>query len=487
MGLKSDSTISCRTSSFSDCSPDLQEWVSTAIDEAMAQKLHIELNSEDETPKSEATEEKGAIFRLVVSLELVSCFLLSRDAPEELLTDGSEDPIRLYVANKPISAPSIVEDQETQNAATPAFLQLTAAVAYPLGPSVPCLRASPGYFVFMLPDQKYYGIVFPEGYPADALGKFENELSKYCALCAFEDGNIVPVHPQEGDYENNVNVSQLEVEAATPTEPPAGPLFSLARGISTGAEYVTWGIRSTSNFLRGGIESTGNAISSQIYKPDANAQIPAPVAETVGFVKNITPGVVYISGGAAAALASIAGYIGTTVGNLLPTNTKGGTGRFGVRAVGAASVKAAYDVWTELLGVGQNLIDGTQKASVQVVKSRYGENAGKLTSDIIGIGSDVYKVNKNIHSFGIRALAKGSVKAAGTALVKSHTEHKNQIANSSKTGLVSASSPKSIASPSHRASITGTEESPSGLDKNLTIPAKPTPLQIHNEPHETKK
>jgi hypothetical protein len=411
------------------CSEELREWCSIAIDEATSQKLHLELNEMEEIPETLSPEEKkavaeepGAIFRVVCSLELVSCFLLSRDRPEELITDGSTNPIRLCISNDEIRSPSTAESGENVSKPPQAFLQITPSLPYPLGTDVPCLRVQPGYFVLMLPEQKYYGIVFPEGYPEDALATWENELAKYCVLCAEdEDGNISPILPQNA--ESAVQVAQMAKPAAE--EAPSGPLHSLARGITTGAEYVTWGIRSTSEYLRHGIERTGGAISQQVHRPDAQTKVPAPIEASVGFVKTITPGLVYVSGGAAATLASIAGYIGSSVGSILPTNTgNGGHGRFGFRATGAASMKAAWDVWSELAGVGQNLIDGTQKASVQVIKARYGEHAGKFTHDLIGIGSDIYKVNKHIHSFGIKSLAKGSIKAAGTAAVKSHVEAK---------------------------------------------------------------
>lgn len=406
-----------------EASPDLQEWCLTAIDEASAQMLHVQLNlmegpktPELEAQKSNAASEGGQLFRVACSLELVSCFVLSRESPEALLNDGSVDPISLLVSDDSSTSLTASGNSKAPNA----FLQLSPEVAYPLGPEVPCLRPKQGYFVLMLPDQRYYGIVFPEGYPEDALQMFENELSKYCLLCEqTESGEFVAIKTRALP-EDSVQVTQTG-------DQPKGYMHSFADSITSGAEYVTWGIRNTSDFLRRHIESTGSSLSNKIRVEDANVHVPSPISGSVGFVKSVTPGVVYISGGAAHALTSIAGYIGSAVGSLLPSMSTGANGEVdpksigsGVRAVGVASARAVLNVWGEMSDVGKNLIEGTQKASVEVVKARYGPQMSHLTHNIIGIGADAYKVKANIASIGIKSLAKSSIKAAGREFTQKH-------------------------------------------------------------------
>lgn len=405
------------------------------IDEASAQMMHLELNQAGAAPIADSTEApeaaqptQGQLFHVACSLDLVSCFLLSRDQPEQILTDGAKEPIVLFVTE---DGSTSLSSSGNHNAPS-AFLQITPEIAYPLGLQVPCLRPQPGYYVFMLPDLHYYGIVFPEGYPQEAIAKFENELAKYCMLCEqLPSGEFVEITSDADIAARPVEVTSAGGETGTDlvkadpsAEAPKGYLTSFADSITTGADYVTWGIRSTSNFLRSGIENTGAAISSKIYVPDANTHVPSPIAGSVGFVKSVTPGVVYVSGSAASALTWIASSIGSAVGSVLPklsTDEEGqvnpnSTGA-GVRAVGVASARAVLNIWSELSDVGQNLIDGTQKASVEVVQARYGPKMGQLTSDFIGIGSDAYKVRRNIASIGIKPLAKAAIKTAGTEVV----------------------------------------------------------------------
>jgi hypothetical protein len=267
----------------------------------------------------------------------------------------------------------------------------------------------------MKDNQEYYGIVFPQGYPEEAIKTFEQELAANCLLCVEDEkGKIVPV--PAGNYSGDV-LQVVEV----PEEAPPAQTFWLANSITTGAEYVTWGISSTSNFLRSSIERAGSGMSSLVNRPDANSTVPTLVGAPVSFAKSVTPGVVYISGAAASGLASIASDIGGLLakgaGAVMPGSQGSGAGS-SLSAVGKASVGAVVNIWEELTGVGKNLIEGTQQATVQVVKSRYGPKMGSLASDFIGIGKDIYMTNKNIHGIGIQSLAKGSIKAAGTSFVK---------------------------------------------------------------------
>ena len=389
--------------------------------------MHLQMNEiGDATPaeRAEAPEQgPGQLFRVACSLDLVSCFLLSRDQTETIVTDGSKDPIVLFVSD---DGSNSLTASGNHNAPS-AFLQITPEIAYPLGLQVPCLRPQPGYYVLMLPDLHYYGIVFPEGYPQEAQAKFENELSKYCMLCEqLPSGEFVEITPSTAaDRPVEVTQEGTGLEVALPSqEQPKGYLASFADSITAGADYVTWGIRSTSNYLRTGIENTGNAISNKIFVPDANTHVPSAISGSVGFVKSVTPGVVYVSGSAASALSWIAGSIGSAVGSVLPKMASNENGEVdpnstgaGVRAIGVASARAVLNIWSELSDVGQNLIDGTQKASVQVVKARYGQEMGDLTHSVIGIGSDAYKVKKNIASIGVKPLAKAAIKSAGNQVV----------------------------------------------------------------------
>jgi len=386
--------------------------------------LSVTPKPDESAPKTGPAENAGAIFRILCRLDLVSCFLLSRDRAEELITDGTNDPISLYAEDG-------VESKLTSNGhvkAPQAFLQLTPQVVYPLGPDVPCLQAKSGYFVFPLPENRYYGIVFPEGYPEDVVATFRSELAKYSILCVEnEQGEFVKVQP--GDIAAGcVQVVQLQDE-----ERPKSVLQNVAVRITTGASYVTWSIRSTSNFLRTSIEKTGTAISQKVQKPNANAHVPKVIQSSVGFIKDITPGFVYISGGAASALAALAGYFGSGIGAMLPNGSGGGQN--GVVLVGAASISAIAGILNELTGVGKNLIEGTQQASVQVVTSRYGDEAGQLTNNLLGITKDVYQVARNMKSIGIRSLGKASLKSAGKELVQQVLSPPTTSSSASPSGL----------------------------------------------------
>lgn len=465
------------------------------IDEASAQMMHLELNSAGATaPEAETKAQetgKGQLFHVACSLDLVSCFMLSRDEAEQIVTDGSKDPIVLFVSDDGSESLSASGNHNAPSA----FLQITPDIAYPLGLQVPCLRPQPGYYVLMLPDLHYYGIVFPEGYPQEALNKFENELAKYCMLCEqLPTGEIVEVKPSYGDSERPVEVTTAGGEAGKEVailgdaaEAPKGYLSSFADSITTGADYVTWGIRSTSNFLRSGIENTGSAISSKIYVQDANTHVPSPIAGSVGFVKSVTPGVVYVSGSAAAALTSVASYIGSTIGSVLPKMTSDENGQVdpnstgaGLRSVGVASARAVLNIWSELSDVGQNLIDGTQKASVQVVQARYGDQMGKLTSDFIGIGSDAYRVKRNIASIGVKPLAKAAIKTAGNQLVEKQVGK----TGAERTKAVAIHSPPSATPQAKSSAAIAQAELLDRLRhaQGVTSPQRATVL-IDNKPH----
>lgn len=464
------------------------------IDEASAQMMHLELNSAGATaPEAETKAQeagKGQLFHVACSLDLVSCFMLSRDEPEQIITDGSKEPIVLFVSEDGTQTLSASGNHN----APAAFLQITPDIAYPLGLQVPCLRPQPGYYVLMLPDLHYYGIVFPEGYPQEALNKFENELAKYCMLCEqLASGEIVEVKPSYNESERSVEVTTAGAEGkevarlGDAPEAPKGYLSSFADSITTGADYVTWGIRSTSNFLRSGIETTGSAISRKIYVQDANTHVPSPIAGSVGFVKSVTPGVVYVSGSAAAALTSVASYIGSAVGSVLPKLSTDESGQVdpnstgaGLRSVGVAGARAVLNIWSELSDVGQNLIDGTQKASVQVVQARYGDQMGKLTSDFIGIGSDAYKVKRNIASIGVKPLAKAAIKTAGSQLVEKQVGK----TGAERTKAVALHSPPSATPQAKSSAAIAQEELLDRLRhaQGIASPHKATVL-IENKPH----
>jgi hypothetical protein len=87
---------------------------------------HVSTIEPDSSQHPSSEGDSGIVYREICSLNLVSCYSLSKGHAPILFTSGSIEPLRLYVLNEPKKKSMHPE------AYLSAFLQITAEDAYPL-------------------------------------------------------------------------------------------------------------------------------------------------------------------------------------------------------------------------------------------------------------------------------------------------------------------------------------------------------------------
>lgn len=305
---------------------------------------------------------------------------------------------------------------------------------FPLTKSIPCLGTSPGYYIFPMPGDLFYGVVFPKEIPQAYLHLFERVLDTCCCLRKLpapppEEPSAPPAEePVKGSPSTDI-VVRTEVQAivvATPAQPIAvRTLNALSTGITVGADKLVQGITVGSEYLAVGAHKGGEFIKSRITPTEEPVRVSAKVSSTVYIAGKLSPVCVAVSKALINSLATLAEEIGSAVAEGLVTTTLGNKiavkketpTSVAAKEVGKSSLQAFVNIWEACEKAGRLLLTETGNVTIDIVHTKYGAEAASVTRDGLKIAGNVLETAYNVDQMGVKQIARKAAKHAGTATV----------------------------------------------------------------------
>ncbi|XP_077197984.1 spartin isoform X2 [Paroedura picta] len=317
------------------------------------------------------------------------------------------------------------EEARAQNR-PPAFLQVCDWI-YPLMCSQsPVLSCSTG--VYMFPDVmsqvsgSYVGVVLSSELPAAVRELFEDLLKQMSDL---------RVQPAEASSDV-INLRQI---VHIPPEPEEGaraiPDWSekVAQGILTGASWVSWGLGKGAEYTGKAIHAGASKLREHMQPEEKPLQVNPTVSKGLQVAKRATGGAVKVSQFLVESVCSIASCVGKELAphvkkhgsKLVPDalkKDKDGKSTFdGALVVAASGVQGFSTIWLGLEGAAKCIAKSVSQETVQTVKHKYGEDAGRATDNAVNSAINVGVTAFNIDNIGIKAIVKKTAKEAGHAVL----------------------------------------------------------------------
>jgi len=304
---------------------------------------------------------------------------------------------------------------------------------FPLTKSIPCLGTSPGYYIFPMPGDLFYGVVFPKEIPQAYLQVFERVLDTCCCLRKLPAPPPPEVEPSAPPAEveqvtSNALVVQTEVSQAIVVATPAQPiavrtLNAVSTGIAVGADKLVVGITVGSQYLATGAHKGGEFIKSRITPTEEPVRVSAKVSSTVYIAGKLSPVCVAVSKALINSLATLAeeigsavaeGVVNTTLGNKFAVKKETPTSQ-AAKEVGKSSLRAFVNIWEACEKAGRLLLTETGNVTIDIVNTKYGPEAAAVTRDGLKIAGNVLETAYNVDQMGVKQIARKAAKHAGTA------------------------------------------------------------------------
>ncbi|XP_048350795.1 spartin isoform X1 [Sphaerodactylus townsendi] len=308
----------------------------------------------------------------------------------------------------------------------PAFLQVCDWI-YPLMSSrSPVLSCSSG--VYMFPDVmsqvsgSYVGVVLSSELPAADRELFEDLLKQMSDL---------RVQPAEASSD----VINLRQTVHIQPEPEEGakaiPEWSekVAHGILTGASWVSWGLVKGAEYTGKAIHAGASKLREHIQPDEKPVAVNPTVAKGLQVAKHATGGAVKVSQYLVESVCSLASCVGRELAphvkkhgsKLVPDSLKkdkdGKSPLDGALVVAASGVQGFSTIWLGLEGAAKCIAKNVSKETVQTVKHKYGEDAGRATDNAVNSAINVGVTAFNIDNIGVKAIVKKTAKEAGHAVL----------------------------------------------------------------------
>ncbi|XP_072899997.1 spartin a [Hemitrygon akajei] len=371
---------------------------------------------------------------------------LSMDACELILIEQGVQ-IFYVTPDGQVSAPSypgflrIVTFSENGTVAAqgrpPPFLQVCDWV-YPLIPSQsPVLQCNSG--VYMFPDimsqnpDVYVGVVLSSELPSSDRKLFEDLLKQMTCL---------KVQDPEASA-NDINLSEtvpLNHETQSSNQEPVLPEWSekVARGILTGASWLSWGLVKGAEFTGKAIQKGATKLREHIQPEDKPATVSPTVQKGLSVARQATGGAVKVSQFLVDGLCTVASTVGRELAphvkkhgsKLIPESVKKDNGSKakldGALMVAASGVQGFATVWNGLECAAKCLAKSVAAETVHTVKHKYGAAAGNVTDNAVNSAINVGVTAFNIDHLGIKAIARRTAKETGNAILKDYKLQEKQ-------------------------------------------------------------
>ncbi|XP_072333131.1 spartin a isoform X2 [Scyliorhinus torazame] len=310
----------------------------------------------------------------------------------------------------------------------PSFLQVCDWL-YPLIPSQsPVLQCNNG--VYMFPDVMsqdpgvYVGVVLSSELPASDREHFE-DLLKQMTYLKVQD-------PEASAGE--INLSQtvpIDHERQPSTQENILPEWSdkMARGILTGASWLSWGLVKGAEFTGKVIQKGASKLRTHIQPEDKPATVSPTVEKGLSVARQATGGAVKVSQFLVDGLCAVASTVGRELAphvkkhgsKLIPeaikkdNNSKANLD--GALVVAASGVQGFATVWNGLECAAKCIAKNVAAETVHTVKHKYGSAAGKATDNAVNSAINVGVTAFNIDNLGIKAVARRTAKETGNAIL----------------------------------------------------------------------
>lgn len=319
------------------------------------------------------------------------------------------------------------ESEMTQNR-PPAFLQVCDWL-YPLMCNQsPVLCCNTG--VYMFPDMmsqipgSYVGVVLSSELPAADRELFEDLLKQMSDLRlqppeASSDAINLPqtvhIQPHPEEEENQKELPEWSEK--------------VARGILSGASWVSWGLVKGAEFTGKAIHKGASKLREHIQPEEKPLEVNPTVAKGLHVAKQATGGAVKVSQFLVEGVCSIASCVGKELAphvkkhgsKLVPESLKkdkdGKSALDGALVVAASGVQGFSTVWQGLESAAKCIAKSVSTETVKTVKHKYGDDAGRATDNAMSSAINVGVTAFNIDHIGIKAVVKKTAKETGHAVL----------------------------------------------------------------------
>ncbi|XP_010727251.1 spartin isoform X2 [Meleagris gallopavo] len=319
-------------------------------------------------------------------------------------------------------------DSEMAQNRPPAFLQVCDWL-YPLMCNQsPVLCCNTG--VYMFPDMmsqipgSYVGVVLSSELPAADRELFEDLLKQMSDLrlqpseVSSDVINLpqtvhIQPHPEEGENQKELPEWSEKV----------------ARGILSGASWVSWGLVKGAEFTGKAIHKGASKLREHIQPEEKPLEVNPTVAKGLHVAKQATGGAVKVSQFLVEGVCSIASCVGKELAphvkkhgsKLVPESLKkdkdGKSALDGALVVAASGVQGFATVWQGLESAAKCIAKSVSTETVKTVKHKYGDDAGSATDNAMSSAINVGVTAFNIDHIGIKSIVKKTAKETGHAVL----------------------------------------------------------------------
>lgn len=319
------------------------------------------------------------------------------------------------------------ESEMAQNR-PPAFLQVCDWL-YPLMCNQsPVLCCNTG--VYMFPDMmsqipgSYVGVVLSSELPAADRELFEDLLKQMSDLRLQppEASSDAINLPQTVHIQPHPEVEENQKELPEWSE-------KVARGILSGASWVSWGLVKGAEFTGKAIHKGASKLREHIQPEEKPLEVNPTVAKGLHVAKQATGGAVKVSQFLVEGVCSIASCVGKELAphvkkhgsKLVPESLKkdkdGKSALDGALVVAASGVQGFSTVWQGLESAAKCIAKSVSTETVKTVKHKYGDDAGRATDNAMSSAINVGVTAFNIDHIGIKAVVKKTAKETGHAVL----------------------------------------------------------------------
>ncbi|XP_031471491.1 spartin isoform X2 [Phasianus colchicus] len=319
-------------------------------------------------------------------------------------------------------------DSEMAQNRPPAFLQVCDWL-YPLMCNQsPVLCCNTG--VYMFPDMmsqipgSYVGVVLSSELPAADRELFEDLLKQMSdlRLQAPEASSDVINLPQTVHIQPHPEEGENQKELPEWSE-------KVARGILSGASWVSWGLVKGAEFTGKAIHKGASKLREHIQPEEKPLEVNPTVAKGLHVAKQATGGAVKVSQFLVEGVCSIASCVGKELAphvkkhgsKLVPESLKkdkdGKSALDGALVVAASGVQGFATVWQGLESAAKCIAKSVSTETVKTVKHKYGDDAGSATDNAMSSAINVGVTAFNIDHIGIKSIVKKTAKETGHAVL----------------------------------------------------------------------
>ncbi|GFY38921.1 spartin [Trichonephila inaurata madagascariensis] len=341
----------------------------------------------------------------------VQIFFVSHDG--SVSAPNSPDSLNIY---------QFVDKENAPDIRPPAWLQI-GNWTYPLIPGQsPALES--GYGAFLFPNvgigrDSAVGVILPPCVTQEQRAQFLELLNQLTALKG-EKWTEPPLAAEGFKKEEGAKSTLSE---------------TISRGLVTGAEYLSAGIvkgaHISSDLIHKGATKARQKIQPEISPVTVDPRIKEGLKiahEASGVALKATGYLVRKLGDLTLALgAHIAPHIREQGAKLLTSTFKSDPKEAqdtidGVLTVAAGGVQGFSTIYMGLENAARILASSLSSETVNIVGHRYGDEAGQVVGNAVFAIGNLALTTHNVHSLGVKSIAKRTAKDAGKAVLKDYAE-----------------------------------------------------------------